>query len=231
MELRPDIRREAVSLTNVSVAYTGSDRPAIRDITISIPLGKLVVVTGPNGAGKTTLIETCLGLLKPVKGVAKLLGVDTRSRSIVKIRRFCSYVPQDFMRPPHDHYTAYQVISMGLAQLSGYSDRDGRITAIAGKLGIEELLDKPIGMLSGGEQQRVFIARALVRKPRVLFLDEPFSCIDTGSRRLVAETIYEYVEREGATAVIVSHELSPLQGLADALIKMDSGRVTEIRGL
>jgi len=200
---------------------------------MSIPLGKLVVVTGPNGAGKTTLIETCLGLLKPVKGVVKLLGVDTRSRSIVKIRKLCSYVPQDFMRPPHDHYTAYQVISMGLASLGGYShgDGDGRIAAIAKKLGIEELLDKPIGMLSGGEQQKVFIARALVRMPKVLFLDEPFSCIDSGSRRLIAETVYEYVERGGATAVMVSHELSPLRGLASVLVKMDSGRVVEIRGL
>jgi len=201
---------------------------------MSVPMGRLVVITGPNGAGKTTLIETCLGLLKPREGVARLLGVDTRGRLLVKARRLCSYVPQDFMRPPQDHYTAGQVISMGLTSSSGPSRERGAedaVLAVAEALGVRSLLDRPIGTLSGGEQQKVFIARALVRRPRVMFLDEPFASLDRGSRAHVASMVHEYVKREGATALVVSHDVSPLDHLADALVRMDGGSVVEARGL
>ncbi|MCX8204919.1 MAG: ATP-binding cassette domain-containing protein [Candidatus Nezhaarchaeota archaeon] len=126
----------------MTVAYSGFGRPAIHDVTLSIGLGKYALITGHNGAGKTTLIEACLGLLKPVKGYAKLLGVDTGSRSVIKARRLCSYVPQNFMRPPYDHYTAHQVIAMGLASLNDGRPKDyDRLVAWAAEtLGIEGLL-------------------------------------------------------------------------------------------
>ena len=229
MELKGLIRGEAVSLSNVTVSYPGSGEPAIRGVNLSVGLGKYVVIVGPNGAGKTTLIETCLGLLKPVKGVARLLGVDTRRREVVLARRLCSYVPQNFMRPPHDHYTARQVILMGLAPL-GKRVEENSVEAVAELLGIGNLLNKPMGALSGGEQQKVFIARALTRKPRVLFLDEPFASLDKDSRVLVARVVKEYVEREGATAVIASHDTSALVDLADAVVKMSSGQVISVEG-
>jgi len=73
------------------------------------------LITGPNGAGKTTLLETCLGLLKPMRGRALLLGVDTRRRRIIHARRRCSYVPQNFMKPPYEAYTALHVILLGFS--------------------------------------------------------------------------------------------------------------------
>ncbi|MEM4700073.1 MAG: ATP-binding cassette domain-containing protein [Candidatus Nezhaarchaeales archaeon] len=223
------LRGEAVSLRDAAVAYSGFGRPAICGVTLSIGLGRYVVVTGPNGAGKTTLIEACLGLLKPVRGSVKLLGVDTRSRGLARVRRLCGYVPQGFMRPPHDHYTARQVISMGLAPL-GRGGSEG-VGEVAEALGIKPLLERPVGTLSGGEQQKVFIARAMVRRPLVLFLDEPFASLDRASREAVAHALGDYVKRAGASVVVVTHDTMPVSSLADAVVKMEGGRVVSVEGL
>ena len=223
---------QIISLNGVDVAYSGSDRPAIQDINLDIPSRKLVLITGPNGAGKTTLVETCLGLLKPLKGEAYLFGVNTKSRRIRDARRRCSYVPQDFMKPPFEAYTVKRVIQLGLAPFksvfeSPSSHEDKLIEEVARLLEIEDLLDKPIGALSGGQQQRVVIARAIARKPRVLFLDEPFSSLDKEGRELISRVAEEYVEREGGTVIMVSHDINPIIGYADVVVKMDDGRIVD----
>lgn len=227
-------RGEAIRLSSVWVAYSGSGRPAIKDVSLTVGMGKFVLLTGPNGAGKTTLVETCLGILKPLKGVAELLGVNTKSIRIVEARRLCSYVPQDFMRPPYEFYTAGHVIKLGLAPLRPplpYVDNlNDRVEEVANLLGIRDLLDKPIGALSGGQQQKVFIARALVRKPKLIFLDEPFASLDRGSRELVARIVRDYVKRENATALVVSHDTSTVSNLSDAIVEMNGGRILKVEG-
>ncbi|RLF14302.1 MAG: hypothetical protein DRJ66_06300 [Thermoprotei archaeon] len=227
------LRGEAIRLEDVWVAYAGSGRPAIRNINLRVNLGNLVLITGPNGAGKTTLIETCLGLLKPIRGNAYLLGVNTRRREIIKVRRLCSYVPQDFMKPPYETYTARRVIELGLASkesIFGIIPNDIRdyILRIARTLRIGDILDKPIGRLSGGQQQKVYIARALVRRPKVIFLDEPFSSLDRDSRHIVAKTIHEYVHENEACAVVVSHDVEPIKDLADLVVYMDNGTIVSM---
>jgi len=222
-----------VELEDVWVRYSGEGKPAIRGINLSLQKPCLVLVTGPNGAGKTTLIETCLGLLKPFRGRVRLFGIDTRSKKIVYARRLCSYVPQDFMKPPHESYTVRQVIAMGLAASKSafepFTRSDERnIVEVARLLGIEDLLDRPIGKLSGGQQQRVFIARALVRKPYALFLDEPFSSIDRDSRFYIAELLKKYVVRNKIFAMIVSHDINPVKGLPDIAIELVDGVVKEV---
>lgn len=226
------IRGEVIRLDSVSVAYSGIGRPAIEDINLSLEEGKLIIIAGPNGAGKTTLIETCLGLLKPLTGKVLLLGVDTKSRKIIDVRKLCSYVPQDFMRPPFESYTARHVIELGLAvkkQLFELSNLHyvSDILSITKLLGIDKLLDNPIGILSGGEQQKVFIARALAREPRILFLDEPFSSLDRDSREIVASIIRKYADVKKATAIIVSHDLNPVESIADEIVVMEKGRIVK----
>lgn len=222
-----------IELNSVWVKYSGSGRPAIMDVSLDIRKPCLVLVTGPNGAGKTTLLETCLGLLKPYRGIAKLLGVDTRDKRIVFARRKCSYVPQDFMKPPHTAYTVKQVIAMGFASSKSAfepltrSDEE-KISRIAELFGINDLMNKPIGKLSGGQQQRVFLARALVRDPQLLFLDEPFSSIDPGSRSHIAEILGDYVRENRSVAMIVSHDIKPLKELADMVVELYNGTVREV---
>ncbi len=224
----------AVELRSVWVKYSGRGKPAIKDVTLAIPRHCVVLVTGPNGAGKTTLIETCLGLLKPYRGVVRLLGVDTKSRLITDVRKLCGYVPQDFMKPPHETYSVKQVIAMGLVSRKAAFEpitesEERRVAEVAELLGIEDLLDKPVGKLSGGQQQRVFIARALVRNPQAVFLDEPLSSVDADSRPRIAEVIREYVDRNGALAMIVSHDTKPVEPVSDLIIKLVDGVIKEVK--
>jgi len=226
---------EVVKLKNVWVAYSGSDRPAMRNINLTVSLGKLLLITGPNGAGKTTLIETCLGLLKPYRGSAYLFGVDTRSWRIRYSRKMCGFVPQDFMKPPFETYTVRHVIRLGFAPYKSIfesltEDENRRIQRISELLEIEDLLDRPIGTLSGGQQQRAVIARALARRPKALFLDEPFSSLDREGRKLISSVIREYVDSEGASVIIVSHDVNPIIDYADIVVKMENGRIISGEG-
>ena len=223
-----------VELKNVWVTYAGSDRPAIKNICLSIPSGKFVLIKGPNGAGKTTLIETCLGLLKPAKGNAYLLNVNTRSREIVKVRRLCGYVPQNFMKPPYEHYTVRQVIEMSLAwsrtifdPLPKYFQEE--LLYYAKELDLIDLLDKPIGSLSGGQQQKVFLIRALIKHPKVLFLDEPFSSLDINSKTKVMDILREYLNNNNDTSIIlVAHAIEEFDKEFDMIVYMNRGVIENI---
>ena len=226
---------EVVKLKNVWVAYSGSDRPAMRNINLTVSSGKLLLITGPNGAGKTTLIETCLGLLKPYRGSAYLFGVDTRSWRIRHSRKMCGFVPQDFMKPPFETYTVRHVIRLGFAPYKSIfesltEDENRRIQRISELLEIEDLLDRPIGTLSGGQQQRAVIARALARRPKALFLDEPFSSLDREGRKLISSVIREYVNSEDASVIMVSHDVNPIIDYADIVVKMENGRIISGEG-
>ncbi len=210
-----------VRLKNVYVAYSGSRKPTIRDVTLSLDSG-IYVITGPNGAGKTTLLETIIGLLKPYRGEAYLLGVNTRSRSIFRVRRRCSYVPQDFMKPPSEAYTGLDVIKLGLVfNRNGLND----VVDLAKKLNALDLLEKPFGKLSGGQQQKIMIIRALARNPEVLLLDEPFSSLDAESRRRLLKILEGY---EDKLVIVVSHDTSLAEKIANGVIRMEEGRIVDI---
>ncbi len=225
-----------IELKDVYVTYQDIERPALKKVNLQVGESRLVVITGPNGSGKTTLLETCLGLLKPFRGVVKLLGISTTSGKIYVARRLCSYLPQNFMRSPYESYTVKQVIAMSLLSIKGSPstltlDDLYRIKNIAKLLGIDNLLNEPIGKLSGGQQQRVFLARALVREPLVLFLDEPFSSIDSESREYITLLIDRYTRERNATTLIVSHIISrELSRVADAVVTMYNGELVNIVG-
>ncbi|RLI86147.1 MAG: metal ABC transporter ATP-binding protein [Archaeoglobales archaeon] len=210
-----------VKLRNVYVAYSGSRKPTIKDITLTLDRG-VYVITGPNGAGKTTLLETIIGLLKPYRGEAYLLGVNTKSRRIFRARRKCSYVPQDFMKPPTEAYTGMDVIRLGLVFNRG-SLNDA--IELAKRLNALDLLEKPFGKLSGGQQQKIMILRALARNPEILLLDEPFSSLDAETKENLCEILKEYSDR---LVVIVCHDTSIVKRSADHIVRMEEGRVVDI---
>jgi len=210
-----------VRLKRICVAYSGSRKPAISDITLSLHRG-IHIIRGPNGAGKTTLLEAILGLLKPLRGEAQLLGVSTKSRRIFEVRRRCSYVPQDFMKPPSEAHTARDVIQLGLLF---HSDGMEEALRFARELNAVDLLDKPFGKLSGGQQQKIMIIRALARNPEVILLDEPFSSIDEEGKRTLCEILKSYSDR---LILIVAHETKMLEKIAESFIVMEAGRIVDI---
>jgi len=209
-----------VRLEDVYVAYSGSKRPAIRGVSLRLNEG-IHVITGPNGAGKTTLLETILGLLRPYKGQAYLFGVNTKSRDIFKVRKKCSYVPQDFMKPPTEAHTSLDVIKLGLI----FNQTHDNIFELAKELNALDLLDKPFGKLSGGQQQKIIILRALARNPELLLLDEPFSSLDNYSKKKLCEILENFRRK---LVIIVCHDVSIVRDISSSIIRMEEGKIVDI---
>lgn len=220
----------AIELRNVSTVYEGERRPAIKDINLTIEAGEIVYIIGPNAAGKTTLLETINGLLPIFKGQALVFNMDVR-KSGREIRREIGYVPQDFIVEPGEPYTALDVVLMGRFGKIGVINkpsREDKMKAIESMrlLGIEDLANKPIGKLSGGQQQKVMIARALAKEPKILLMDEPFSNLDPESREKVSEIVNCLNRERNVTVVIVTHDLRQiLNSDHRRVIVMSNGRI------
>jgi len=223
--------RYAVELENVSTYYYGEKRPAIRDVSLRIPAGALVLITGPNGAGKTTLLETIIGILKARRGRIRVFDYEV-PREAAKVRRMTSYVPQDFMKPPAEPFTAREVVAMGLSSLrplGRLAESDwNRVDQVLELLGMSEHSEKPFGKLSGGQQQKIMIARALVRDPKLLLLDEPFSAVDRESRQLISRRIFPKLLNRGCTILFVSHHPEPGLLEPDIIVELQEGVLRKV---
>jgi len=221
----------AVELLNVSTRYHGEKRPAIKDITLRIPYNTFTLIAGPNGSGKTTLLETILGLLKPSKGAIKMLGYEV-PREASKARSLCSYLPQDFMKPASEPFTAREVVAMGLSSrkpMGWLSEKDWtQVDRVLSLLGMLQYADKPFGKLSGGQQQKIMLARALVRGPKLLLLDEPFSAMDRESRSFIAKTVLPNLLGSGCTVILVSHIFDLELITPNLMVEMREGKIEEV---
>lgn len=205
-EITPPI----LACENVGFRYGNS--PVLQDISFSINRGDYVGVVGGNGSGKTTLLKILLGLLMPSEGMVKIFGVPVRAfQDWEKI----GYVPQNVFRGDLGFpATVHEVIESGHLKGTDFWCRFGAshcddVEGAAKRAGISHLLDKRIGEISGGERQRVFIARALVSRPELLVLDEPTTGIDAETE----EKFYAFLEElnaSGMTIILVSHDLEAI---------------------
>jgi zinc/manganese transport system ATP-binding protein len=218
-----------IRLEDVSTVYEGERRPAIRDVNLTLEENELVYVVGPNASGKTTLLETINGLLPTFKGSVSVFGLDVQTQGR-RIRCEIGYVPQDFMVEPGEPYTAFDIVIMGcygkIGILNRPNDRDRERALEAMRLlDIEGLAHRPLGKLSGGQQQKVMIARALAKEPRVLLLDEPFSNLDPESKEKIPSLISRLHEEEGLTTLIVTHEVHSMLKSCRRVVVMNNGRI------
>jgi zinc/manganese transport system ATP-binding protein len=218
-----------IELKDVSTVYEGERRPAIRDINLTLERGEFAYVIGPNAAGKTTLLETINGLLPIFKGRIQVLNLDVK-RYGRKVRCQIGYVPQDFIVDPGEPYTALDVVLMGRygnIGVIGRPSREDKERAIEAMrlLEIEDLANKPIGKLSGGQQQKVMIARAIAKEPKILLLDEPFSNLDPESRDKISKLIAQISGENNLTTIIVTHDLHQIVDSCSRTIVMNSGRI------
>lgn len=219
-----------IALQDVSTVYEGESRPAIRHINLKIKKNELVYIVGPNASGKTTLLETINGLLPTFNGKITVFGLDVKSNG-QKIRCQIGYVPQDFMVKPGEPYRAIDVVIMGryghIGFLHNPDENDKQKALEAMKLiGIQELSNRPMGKLSGGQQQKVMLARALAKAPRILLLDEPFSNLDPDSRGQIPTLITKLHEEQDLTTLIVTHDIHHMLENCDRIIVITDGRVT-----
>lgn len=217
-----------ICLQKVATAYEGSDRPVIANLSLRVDPGEFVVVAGPNGAGKTTLLEVINGLLPLIGGKASVLGMDLRENGYT-VRKRVGYVLQSAGFDPISPFSVREVTMMGRYGRIGLIHRPGTrdrtlVAATLALLGIEELADRPIGTLSGGQQQKVLIAHNLAKEPDILLLDEPFSSLDLCARSSIA-TLLKDLSDSGLTIVLVSHIFDDLPQRDIHLILMRNGEI------
>jgi len=219
-----------IKLEDVSTVYEGARRTAIKNVNLTVKRNELVYVVGPNAAGKTTLLETINGMLPTFKGKVNVFGLNVQTHGR-QVRCKIGYVPQDFMVKPGEPYTAIDVVLMGRYGQIGFlhhpNETDKAEALEAMKLiGVETLADRPMGKLSGGQQQKVMLARALAKNPKILLLDEPFSNLDPDSRGQIPTLITKLHEEQDLTTLIVTHDIHHMLDQCTRVIVVSGGRIT-----
>ena len=209
---------DLLELRNITVAY--GSRLALESVTLSISHGAQVAVVGPNGAGKSTMFKAMVGLL-PLQGGEMLIHGQPPSR----YQHSVAYVPQreevDWRFP----VTVFDVVAMGRygrgRWLKRLSARDRQVVQESlERLDIGGLADRPIGELSGGEQQRVFLARALAQEPHVLLLDEPFTGVDMATREATLDLL-SALRARSVTVLVSTHDLDLAAERFDQLVLLN----------
>lgn len=192
----------------------------LRDITLAVPAGGYALVIGPTGSGKTTLLEAVAGHQRPERGRIRLGGRDVTA--LAPEARGVGFVYQAYHLFPH--LTVRQNIAYGLPRGAAAGRRVGELAEL---LGIAPLLDRPIGRLSGGEQQRTALARALAPSPRILLLDEPFAAVDPATRHVLRRELRALHEHEGITTLQVTHDFDDAMRLGDHVAVLAEGTIAQ----
>lgn len=212
-------RPPAVWMKDLSVRFNG--HVILEDINLEIEPGRFVGILGPNGAGKSTLLKVILGLIKPTRGEALVLGEPPHRHR--RQGQCLGYLPQRPLGNPRFPVTVLDVVLMGRYGQIGLFKRPGaQDLEIArrhlSRVGLLNLAHRPIGELSGGEQQRVFIARALGVEPQLLLLDEPTISLDACAQDELYDLVNAIKEELGLTILMVSHDIGAVARHVDDII-------------
>ncbi|HEX6491160.1 MAG TPA: ATP-binding cassette domain-containing protein [Gaiellaceae bacterium] len=227
-----DARRpEAVSFEHASVRLGG--RTILHDVSLSIAGGEFVAMLGPNGAGKSTLVKAMLGLLPLAAGRAAILGQPAGEPN-ARI----GYLPQRRNFDSGTRIRGVDLVRLGLEGarwglplpgLPSQRRNARRVAEVIELVGAGDYAREPIGQLSGGEQQRLLIAQALVRSPELLLLDEPLDSLDLASQAGVAALVRRICRDEGVAVLLVAHDINPILGFLDRVIYVAGGGAVEGR--
>ena len=222
---------DPISISRLGYAYGEGElrRPVLRDVSLSVHAGEVVLLTGPSGSGKTTLL-TLIGALRGMQdGSCRVLGQElmgATERDRVRLRRSIGFIFQN-----HNllgFLTARQNVAMALEVDAALPERErlARAGAMLAAVGLEGHEDKPPAKLSGGQRQRVAIARALVAEPGLVLADEPTAALDKVSGGEVAHLLRDMAKSRGTPILMVKHDPRILD-IADRVVTMEDGRIVE----
>ncbi len=211
----------------LTVAYRDAARPALDDVTMDVPAGLLYAVLGPNGSGKSTLMRALLGFLQLRAGEVRIGGLPVQSWTRRGLARRVGAVTQ-FEEMPFP-LTVRELVAMGRYPHLGPMRSEGPADRAAISRALEEcdvtaLSNRPANELSGGELQRVRIARALAQEPDALVLDEPTASLDIRHEMAIFQLLHHSADR-GRTVLLVTHNLNFAARFADRILLLDQGRV------
>lgn len=228
----PGVLSGHIEVRHLTFAYPGSSRPALVEVSFTVKPGQVVGIVGRTGSGKSTLAQLLLRLYDPPPATVFYDGRDIRTVKLDELRRQIGYVPQEnFLFS----MTVEENIAFGLEAIGDALDAASRVEAAARLAHIhDDVMSFPEGYrslvgergvaLSGGQKQRTAIARALVKDPRVLILDDALSAVDAETERAILQELREVLQ--GRTALVITHRLSAVQD-ADQILVLDGGSIVE----
>lgn len=217
------------SINNVSVSFR--DNIALRNISLQINEGAFVSVIGPNGAGKTTLLTVVNGLGKILSGSVEVFGKTLSARNVNAIRKDIGYVPQHLTIDARSPISVREAVMVGrFARIGLFKKWDSYNEDIVQNamrvVGIEALAGKPIGHLSGGEHQKVSIARAIAQQPKIILLDEPTSNLDPKAQNDILSLVERIYRENKYTVLFVTHILTHIPHSCTDVVLMKAGTIT-----
>lgn len=214
-------RGDVLALKGIQVKY--QDKVVLKNIQFSIKSGEFVGLIGPNGAGKTTLLRAILGLLAPNHGTVTVGGQPVKHGN-----RLVGYVPQKIQIDPYTPLRARDLVALGLdGHRWGFplpsKSRRQKVDEVLRAVDALSFAEAPVGRLSGGEQQRLLIAHALLTEPKVLLLDEPLSNLDIRSAHEVVRLVSRISKSQGIAVLLVAHDMNPLLDFMDKIVYLAGG--------
>ncbi|MEI8307224.1 MAG: ABC transporter ATP-binding protein [Chloroflexales bacterium] len=218
------------ALTAMNLRYNLGGRAILDHVQLQVQPGEVLALIGPNGAGKTTLLRALARLLRPLGGTVSLDGRDVWRMRPRPVARHMALAPQGAELWP---LTVEQFVGLGRAPHRGWlmplgSDDHAAVQAALERTGMTILRERPVTELSGGEQRRAILARALAQGPRVLLLDEPTAALDLKYQVAILGLARRMAHNDGLSVVITLHDLNQAAGVADRMALLSNGRVLAV---
>lgn len=211
----------ALDLKKVSVRYHHSFEPAILEVSFTAYRGTITSIIGPNGSGKTTLIKAILGLI-PYEGEINLPALEKK-----RCGHPVGYVPQTHSIDLSFPMTVKEFLEFSHVNCPGFKLKSNSFKYTLSLLGAGALIDKPLQNLSGGQLQRILLARAILHRPALLILDEPETGIDIGGEQSLYDLLVKLSREKGMTVLVSSHEIDVVKHYADRVVCLNRSVVCE----
>ena len=224
-----ETKKTAVEVESLTYGY--GDESILKNLSFCVPEGLFFTIIGPNGSGKTTLMKLMTGLEKPSDGRVKIQGKPIGRYRRRELARTAAFVPQ--MTAVDFPFTLEEVVSMGRSPHKGLLGLDSPedlqiVRQSMAFTQVEHLAGRKLDKVSGGEQQRAFIARAICQQPRVIFLDEPTAALDLAHQVLVMDLMERLQKEKGVTVVMVSHDVNLACMYSHTLMLLKKGEIVGI---
>lgn len=206
-----------IDVQNVTKVF--GDMVAVDQVSFSIPKGEIVAIVGPNGSGKSTLVKMIAGLIPPTSGTIRIDG-----QSPADARRKMAYVPQQFSFDKTLPITVEEFLHIAVCETKEHTS-ESAIARVLAFVGLADHRHKRLGALSGGQLQRILIARALLHKRQLLILDEPSTGVDVSAEKEIYTLLHTMNKEQGTTIVIISHELDFVTSFAHTVLCLNKEKV------
>ncbi len=220
--------KSAIQLKDI--CFNAQGKRILRNINLTIREGEFVTILGSNGAGKTSLLKIILGFNKFSRGEIFIFNQKLNSRNIFQIRKKIAYMPQSFDVDRYFPILVRDVINIGRTGIKGVfkklDDTDKKIiNSVVNELKITHLLDKPFGVLSGGEKQKVMLAMVLVQNPQILLLDEPNLNLDLYSYKNFLNLVERIYIKHNLTIIFVTHLITHIPSHTNKIVVLKNGNI------